>query len=95
MRDEGGGVLFSVRNDGKPIPAQLLPVIFEPFTEAAVHNERTSHRSLGLGLWIVHQIVVAHGGKIDVQSSAEEGTTFSVWLPRLAGEEPDARDAPS
>ncbi|MCI0574024.1 MAG: ATP-binding protein, partial [Myxococcaceae bacterium] len=39
-------------------------------------------RSVGLGLYIVRHLVEAHGGKVDVRSAAEEGTTFTVRLPR-------------
>jgi sigma-B regulation protein RsbU (phosphoserine phosphatase) len=39
---------------------------------------------LGLGLYIVHQIVTAQGGRVEATSSAEEGTTFRVTLPRAA-----------
>ncbi|RKH36714.1 hypothetical protein D7V93_42775, partial [Corallococcus llansteffanensis] len=47
-------------------------------------------RSVGLGLYIVRSIVEAHGGRIMVQSTAEEGTTFTVRLVRLPG--PGVRD---
>jgi signal transduction histidine kinase len=40
--------------------------------------------SIGLGLYIAREIVTAHGGSIDVRSSAEEGTVFTVRLPRRA-----------
>jgi signal transduction histidine kinase len=39
-------------------------------------------RSVGLGLYIVDQVVRAHGGSVEVESTAEAGTTFSVRLPR-------------
>jgi signal transduction histidine kinase len=39
-------------------------------------------RHLGLGLYIVDKIVGAHGGSIDVQSSKQDGTTFTLRLPR-------------
>jgi signal transduction histidine kinase len=41
-------------------------------------------RHLGLGLYIVDKIVAAHGGSIEVHSSRQEGTSFTVHLPRLA-----------
>lgn len=45
---------------------------------ARSHSEE---RSIGLGLYIVDRIVAAHGGRISVSSSEEEGTSFSVYLP--------------
>lgn len=69
----------TVHNGGAPIPAERLPVIFEPLQRAT--HEHAS-RSVGLGLFIVQQIVVAHRGTIAVTSSHEAGTTFTVHLPR-------------
>ena len=47
------------------------------------------HGSIGLGLYIAREVVAAHGGTIDVKSSADAGTTFTVRLPRVAA--PTAR----
>jgi signal transduction histidine kinase len=67
-----------VHNDGPPIPPELLPNLFDPFRRGLRGH------GLGLGLYIVHQIVAAHGGRVEATSSAEEGTTFRVTLPRAA-----------
>ncbi|WP_257457797.1 PAS domain-containing protein [Archangium lipolyticum] len=80
LRDEGGSVCVEVHNGGPPIPADLLPRIFEPFRRATDDGHPTS--GLGLGLFIVQQIARAHGGRVEVRSTQEEGTTFGVWLPR-------------
>ena len=70
-------VEVSVHNDGAPIPSDVLPVVFEPFERG------TEDRSgLGLGLYIVREIAKAHEGTVSVASSAEQGTTFSIQLPR-------------
>ena len=61
-----------------PIPAALRPHLFDPFKRGA----QPSRDGLGLGLYIVRQIVLAHGGTIDMTSSHECGTTFCVQLPR-------------
>jgi signal transduction histidine kinase len=56
--------------------------IFEPLVH---HDHKTSSQltnGLGLGLFIVREIAKAHGGTVLVKSSASEGTTFSVRLPR-------------
>src|SRR6185369_736390 len=75
-----GEVVLTVHNGGPPIPAELLPEVFEPFRRGAAHG--TQRGSVGLGLFIVREIVRAHGGAVEVRSSAGEGTTFTVRLPR-------------
>jgi signal transduction histidine kinase len=66
-----------VQNHGEPIPPDLLPIIFNPFERGA--NDR---KGLGLGLFIVRAIAIAHGGTVEVTSSREAGTTFRIRLPR-------------
>ena len=74
-------VLVSVQNQGRVIPPEHLRIIFEPMHQldpSASH----SRRSVGLGLYIVDKIVAAHGGDVQVQSTAIDGTTFTIRLPR-------------
>ena len=75
--DAGVDVRIAVHNDGPVIAAELLPVIFKPFERGA--QDRTG---LGLGLYIVQEIVRAHHGEISVISYPASGTNFSVHLPR-------------
>jgi PAS domain S-box-containing protein len=75
-------VFLRVRNQGPPIPPELLPEVFEPFTIGPLGPEGR-RRNIGLGLFIVRHLVTAHGGAVSVHSTAEEGTTFTVNLPRL------------
>jgi sigma-B regulation protein RsbU (phosphoserine phosphatase) len=82
-RGEPNAVVLEVHNMGEPIPAALLPSIFEPFRRG-IQSEQTVKMSLGLGLYIVQEIVRAHGGTADVRSTPEEGTMFRVRLPRRA-----------
>jgi signal transduction histidine kinase len=72
-------VVLAVHNWGH-IEPELVPYIFEPFR--AGRKDRTHSEGLGLGLFIVRQIVLAHGGSVTVTSSEAVGTTFRVQLPR-------------
>jgi signal transduction histidine kinase len=83
VRGESRNVVLQIHNHGSAIPAEELPGLFSPFkrirSEAMAEKASTS---LGLGLYIVERIVVAHGGTIDVQSTDDGGTFFTVRLPR-------------
>ena len=83
-------IVIEVQNGGAPIPASLLPHIFEPFRRGNHDDDRSARKGVGLGLYIVHQIVQQHGGTISVESSERDGTKFTVTLPQVA---PDARRA--
>ncbi|WP_191263213.1 GAF domain-containing protein [Comamonas sp. JC664] len=83
-RLEGEAAMLSVFNGGAPIPRELLPRLFEPLTRGAL-KEGQSTRSIGLGLYIVQDIVRGHGGGVEVVSSEDHGTTFTVRLPRAVG----------
>jgi PAS domain S-box-containing protein len=76
-------VVLQIHNQGPPIAADLLPRLFQPF-ERGVSEEPGSRAGLGLGLYIVRQIVDAHGGKVDVRSAPGDGTTFTLRWPRGA-----------
>ena len=76
LSGHAGDVVVTVRNGGPAIPAEQLPNLFDAF-----HRGGRSATGLGLGLFIVREIVRAHGGTIGVASSPE-GTTFTVRLPR-------------
>jgi signal transduction histidine kinase len=80
-------VVLSVHNEGMPIPPEALPTLFDPLVRHAT-VESASQRapgSIGLGLYIVREIVNAHGGTIEVASTAQQGTTFIVRIPRQLG----------
>lgn len=74
-----GEVEFSVANGGA-IPPAVLPHIFDPFRSGRQSTNRTD--GLGLGLYIVQQIIQAHGGTIDVSTGADRPTVFRAILPR-------------
>ena len=79
-------IVLTVHNGGRPIPPDALPTIFEPLVRGASLESPQQRRpgSIGLGLYIAREVVAAHGGTIDVKSSAEGGTVFTVRLPRVA-----------
>jgi len=72
---EGGRVRLRVRDSGPPIPSAELRHIFDPFSPLAAEGATSR-----LGLAVTHQIVVSHGGEIEV-SSDQRGTEVTVWLP--------------
>ncbi|MBD1916300.1 HAMP domain-containing histidine kinase [Phormidium sp. FACHB-322] len=83
IASDGSTVVLSVHNEGPPIPPEMLATLFDPLMRHTM-QESTAGRvagSIGLGLYIVHEIVVAHGGTVEVVSTVQEGTRFTVHLP--------------
>jgi hypothetical protein len=80
--DEFDNISMIVKNNGRPIPAEQLPTIFDPLVRGNVSKEHRRQGSIGLGLYIVREVVAAHGGTVEVTSSASAGTQFRVTLPR-------------
>jgi signal transduction histidine kinase len=74
-------VRVEVQNGGPAIDPAHLQDIFEPLHRAASEPPRAPG-SLGLGLYIVRRIAVAHGGTVSVTSTEADGTTFVVVIPR-------------
>jgi signal transduction histidine kinase len=77
--ERGAVASLNVLNWGTPISATLLPLLFDPFRRAKEPRGRAD--GLGLGLYIAERIIRAHGGRIEVASSAEAGTRFEVIVP--------------
>jgi len=76
-------VVLRVHNSGPAIPSSDIPALFSPLKRLGPGKASArDSSSLGLGLYIAKQIVTAHGGTIDVESSDAAGTTFTVRLPR-------------
>lgn len=84
VRVEGGEAVMEVQDTGVGIPPELLPRVFELFTQ----GERTLDRAqggLGLGLALVRRLVELHGGRVEAASDGmSQGTTLTVRLPAVA-----------
>ena len=76
-RTEKDRIRIMVTDEGKGIPDDVLPYIFEPLFSTKV-------KSTGLGLSMVYGIVEQHAGVIDVKSKVNEGATFTIILPRVS-----------
>jgi signal transduction histidine kinase len=77
-----GGICLTVTDQGPGIAPDVLPRIFEAFTSADITHHTAGH---GLSLAIARQIILAHQGMIEVESTPGVGTTFTVQLPDIAG----------
>ncbi len=76
-----GHVLVRVRDTGRGIPPDKLEVIFEPFTRIESPHTRTTEGT-GLGLAISRDLARAMGGDLNAESTAGEGSVFTLVLPR-------------
>ncbi|HUQ47682.1 MAG TPA: sensor histidine kinase [Gemmatimonadaceae bacterium] len=78
-------VTVAVHNLGAPIPPEQLNGLFGPMKAKDITGSAAGPSgNLGLGLYIAERIVSAHGGTMEVDSSKDAGTTFTVHLPRVA-----------
>jgi signal transduction histidine kinase len=77
-------ITLTVSNFGPVIPEEALKTIFQPLVQLDPDGEEVDRlkTSLGLGLFIAREATIAHNGSIEVTSTVEEGTTFTVQFPR-------------
>jgi PAS domain S-box-containing protein len=87
VRGEPDHVQLRVGNGGNPIPSELLPRLTQPFARSSEHGP-----GLGLGLYIVHEIVRAHASALRIESDAEAGTRVTIDWRRTHGGDGAARD---
>jgi len=71
-------LLLQIADTGHGIPTEIREKIFEPF-----FTTKPAGLGTGLGLSIIKSIVGAHGGDVELESSAADGTVFTVSLPRI------------
>lgn len=92
LRREQGEAVLRVRDDGMGMASALLPRIFDVFTQGAASLDRAKG-GLGVGLAVVHALVLQHGGTVVADSAGEgHGSIFTVRFPCSAG---DVADAPA
>jgi PAS domain S-box-containing protein len=77
----GDYVCVTVKDSGHGIAPEVIDRIFEPF-----FTTKPAGRGTGLGLALVHSVVVEHKGFLEVTSELGRGTTFTVWMPQVRGE---------
>jgi signal transduction histidine kinase len=76
IEDHERQVQVSVMNDGDPVPADIVPHIFDPYFSTHAHKD-----NMGLGLAIVKKIIIEHGG--DIRYQERDGhPQFVITLPR-------------
>ena len=82
---EGGEVVVEVTDNGRGIAPELLAHVFDLFAQGQ-GDRHLSQTGLGIGLWLVRQLVELHHGSVEARSGGEgQGSTFVVRLPRVAG----------
>lgn len=92
MQSTADTVEIKIRDEGKGISAQFLPMVFERFRQDIAN--KSNNGGLGLGLAIVRNLVEIHHGSVYAESKGEEkGSTFTVILPRVEGQDPKNSDA--
>ncbi|WP_437729825.1 ATP-binding protein [Sorangium sp. So ce1335] len=88
---DGASVVVRVKDNGVGVPADMLPRVFDMFTQVVRSIDR-AQGGLGIGLTLVRRLVELHGGTVHAESEGPgRGSTFTVRLPLAAAEEPASR----
>lgn len=88
VQGEPDEVIVKVSNHGPVLDKETLKSIFTPLVHMPGGRGAPSRTSMGLGLFLVEEIAISHGGSVEVSSDAVDGTTFTVRLPRHAATDP-------
>ncbi len=83
---QNNNVVIKISDTGKGIPPERIPTLFQDFDKIDVIH--TTQAGIGLGLYIVAKIIELHKGKINVESTAGKGTTFTIELPAQKATKP-------
>jgi signal transduction histidine kinase len=89
LATRNGDAVLEVGDNGGGIPRDEIPMIFQRFYRAGDEMTRTT-RGTGLGLYLVQQIIAAHGGSVSVMETGPEGTRFEVVIPGAESREVEA-----
>jgi len=87
-----GDVLLTVRDSGSGIATDDVPFVFERFYRADKSRQRDDSDASGLGLAITKALVEAHAGSISVESTLEQGTSFTIRLPAVPNQREPIRN---
>ncbi|MEW5854545.1 MAG: HAMP domain-containing sensor histidine kinase [Myxococcota bacterium] len=81
--DDGDHVVVQLQNEGPPIAPDVLPHLLEASADVLrARSIRRGDGNLGLGLYLANQVILTHGGRMEVRSTTSEGTTVTLRLPR-------------
>lgn len=86
---DGAEAVLTVEDEGPGLTAEQAPLVFERFYRVDASRSRDGNGGAGLGLAIVHLVVTAHHGRVDLRTAPRDGTVFRIVLPALAGPPPD------
>ena len=81
LRADEREAIIAVRDNGIGIPPEAMPLIYERYARGANARSR-GIGGTGFGLYVVEAIVRHHGGRIEVESAVNQGTAFTVHIPR-------------
>jgi len=92
---EGAEAVLAVADEGPGLAEEQASLVFERFYRADVSRSRSGDGGAGLGLAIVHSVVTAHRGRVELRTAPDEGTAFRLVLPVLTDDQARSGEAGS